>query len=94
MPAALTRFEVQIPLSDDAAQQSAVGSFLTNLGGLTSYIANTEFVHSGAASIFTLRVYGHITSAQQAAALSLLNTLNAALGSPVLCVIFPVTGEP
>lgn len=43
---------------------------------------------------YTQLIYGLITTAQQATALGYLNTLNAALGSNVLCTVNSVTSEP
>lgn len=99
MPTSLTRFELQIPIYDNISQPTqynAVRTFLTGLQGLTTYIASNGYVNGSSPEV--LIVYGLITTAQQAAALNLLTTLNASLaaaGSPaILCTIHTVTSEP
>jgi hypothetical protein len=97
MATPLTRFEIQIPnFADGTTQSTAVNTFLDGLGVLTNFIANNEYVHTSSSDpgSYTKLVFGHITVAQQAAALALLATLNTALGTPVLCTIWTVTTEP
>lgn len=101
MATTLTRFDVELPFYDPTAnptQYNAVQTFLTNIasiayGGLYYQYNMYAYNSSGYVreSNFTS---GFITSAQQATALGYLNTLNAALGFNVLCIVYVVTVEP
>jgi hypothetical protein len=55
----------------------------------------TAYIYPQAGGLIQQNVlYGLITTAQQATALGYLNTLNAALGTSVLCTVNQVTQEP
>lgn len=98
MATAMTRFEIQLPLFTDGTPQSnAVNTFLDNIGTLCTFVWNPQSVytnHDRSNGAYIAIVYGLITAAQQATALGYLNTLNAALGAPVLCTVNNVTSEP
>lgn len=97
MATVMTRFEIQIPLTNNPNQQAAVNTFLDNIGTLCKFTYNAQYVYSShdlGVGQYTALVYGLITAAQQAAALGFLNTLNTALGTPVLCTVNNVTTEP
>lgn len=97
MATAMTRFEVQIPLTSDPTQQGAMNTFLDNFGALCPFIYNPQYVYSShdlSTGQYTALIYGLITAAQQATALGYLNTLNTAFATPVVCTMNDVTSEP
>jgi ketopantoate hydroxymethyltransferase len=92
----LTRFEIVLPNVDTgSAADNAIQQFLTNMKTLCQLVMYTAYIYPQAGGLTQQNVlYGLITTAQQATALGYLNTLNAALGSNVLCTINAVTQEP
>lgn len=96
MATAFTRFELQIPQDTDPNHQAAVTTFLDNLGTLCKFTYSGQYLYTNLETQGeqVAIVYGLITTAQQATALGYLNTLNAALGANVTCIVWPVTSEP
>ncbi len=96
MAANFTRFEVQIPLySDGTPEADAVNVFKSSLLTLNQFVSNDAYINETDGSIRQVHlIYGLITVAQQSAALGFLNTLNASLGTNVLCTVNTVTSEP
>lgn len=96
MAASLTRFEIVLPVfADGSSQQTAVNNFIASITGLTPVVQYTAYQTTGVGQQTQQNViYGLLTAAQQAQALTFLNTLNAALGSNVLCTVNTVTSEP
>src|SRR5215831_18351375 len=97
MATTMIKFEVRLPLiqGNGSAQDTAIQSFLSGLAALTPYtFGNFYQVDTGGnVSQYNL-VFGLLTSAQATSALSLLNTLNTALGFNVVCYNYNVTQQP
>lgn len=97
MASTMTRFEIQIPLTDNLTQQVAIDTFLDSIGTLAPFTYNVQYVyrnHNLGTGQYTALIYGLITTAQQVTALGFLNTLNTTLGIPVLCTASGVTTQP
>lgn len=91
MASANIRFEVIIPFPTSQAASDAITAFYTSLATLTpvyQYIVN---VPDG--SIKEV-VFGYITTAQGAAALADLATLNSSAAGPVIANQWLSTSEP
>lgn len=97
MPTSLIRFEVRLPVDsgNSTSSDKAVESFLSNLSALIPYTQQDVYQTDGGGNVtpYTL-VFGLLTSAQASTGLSLLNTLNSALGSNVLCFTWNVSSQP
>jgi hypothetical protein len=98
MSTVLTKFEVLLPI--DTPGQSAVTAFLTTIGGLTNFVAETIGLQSGPTTLvaqFTM-CFGLLTNTQAVTALAALNTLNTALvavgDTAVIAYSYPVTTQP
>lgn len=93
----LTEFRVVLPNTDaGTAADSAVQAFLNNINTLCQLELYSSYIRPLNSSALNqqLTVFGLITTAQQSTALGYLNTLNSALGTPVLCTIHSITTEP
>lgn len=74
---------------------TAILTFFDALANITPVNHSTFYEVNSVGDITQYQmVFGLLTSAQAASALTLLNTLNAALGITVMCVQFPVTKMP
>ena len=98
MPSSFTKFEVRIPqdTGNSTTQDIAIRQFLSGLATLTGSYSYSLYQQVDTSNTYTqwLLVFGLITVAQQSQALTLLNTLNTALGFNVLCYTYPVTSQP
>jgi hypothetical protein len=97
MSTVLTKFEIRLPLDDGngTSIDTAVETFLNALKAITPYTFQNVYQNdaSGTQSQYNL-TFGLVTNAQAVNALALLNTLNTALGTPVVCYSYPVTMQP
>lgn len=99
-----TRFEISLPQTyQGTPQDDAINTFRHNMEALIQNNpagANRLAVYTAYEYDVTDNntqhsiMYGLLTAAQQSTALGYLNTLNAALGSNVLCTVHTVTSEP
>ena len=97
MSTVLTKFEARIPIlsGDGGTQDTAIQTFLSGIAALTPYTFQNDYqVTSGGAESQYNLTFGLLTSTQAANALVLLNTLNTALGTPIVCYSYPVTTQP
>lgn len=91
MATAQTRFECFIPVADTGTQQdTAIQTFFTNMQALTPCVQQVVYV----GSVYSYWLVGFLTSTQTTTALSYLENLNAALGTPIVCNSWSVTSQP
>jgi hypothetical protein len=97
MGASVIKFEARVPIlvGDGGTQDTAISAFLSGIAALSPYTFenNYQVTSGGAESQYNL-TFGLLTSAQATSALALLNTLNAAIGTPIVCYNYPVTLQP
>lgn len=91
MSTPLVRFECFIPVEGSGtSEDTAIQTFFTNMQALTPCVQQVVYV----GTVYSYWFVGFLTSAQTTTALGYLNTLNAAMPSPVTCNSWNVTGEP
>lgn len=96
MSTAVTKFELHMPLGTTQTIVDASATFktgMTTLGVIYYELNAAVFPLDGSETERDL-IYGLITNAQLAGALSLLNALNTALGTPVVCWTIPAMTQP
>ena len=96
MSTVLTKFELYTPITGDPTIQQAIDDCTNGLLALgVNIITFSALVLIPDGSLSSQRAsFGLLTSSQATQALALLNTLNTALGTQVLCYTAQVTQQP
>ena len=97
MATVFTRFEIVLPNVDGGTPaDNAIQQFIASMRSLCQLVMYSAYIYPQGSGNLTQQncIYGLITTAQQATALGYLNTLDTALGTPVLCTVNAVTSEP
>lgn len=95
MATSVTRFECHIPVPvDGSSESSSVNTFMDNVKNLTTCVQDTCYVNISGVATYCYRIYGFLLSSQLSTALGYLNSLNASLGSSILCVTEAANSQP
>jgi len=96
MSTVLTKFELYTPITGDPTIQQAIDDCTNGLLalGVNVITFSTNVLQPDGSVVVQVARFGLLTSSQAASALTLLNNLNTALGTQVLCYTAQVTQQP